>query len=1069
MQPVLDIVAKVLATSGMKLLVHDENALLTAHPSLDSDKNISPDNSGTSVTPQRLHQVMQSAQSIELTGWADTDNLNALAAWLRIEPTLCFVLVANKLEDVLARAIDTPYAEFDCEKIIYNWHHSHQKLLHFFYRHRERCILVQAQDCLNDTQGFLRACVQKFSVPLKIPKESLSVWSGIENTVALNFAKNLLESYPEALSLENELTTCVTGFAGAKETLPETDAQSLAYALLTEYRAQRAKAHANNVRWVAENTKLLSKLDSIQAENEQVFYRYHEALKQNESLSIEIKNDQRVIPGLRTELELTKIRVSEKKDECLELSRNNAQLLLELREVQQALEASFERTLQVEAQVNILNVELSQSKSFAADTNASLGQTIQNNTQLQEKLGKVEEENEALLSRFQQSLIDLESYILNDRSLQSTIAAEQEASKALGARLLEVTSEYESLSLAHVQLLSERGALIEQVELKQNALALQRDTAERLAAEQQSQLTSANEELLNVQQELTAEVSARHMLEAQVQAFSSQLDSIAVEHQHWLVERKTLIEQIELKQNALLSQNEVADRLVAEEQSVSTIVKEELLNIRQELADEVAAKQVLESQVQAFSRQLDVLDVEHQKWLEERKQLIIQIDTEYGVISELKNANESLLLELGRAQKLSEEQFNQHEHTALTLEGLELEKLALASRLSRLMQKYPMPLDFERLEILEPPAGDQLKTQWQLVGLDIGKRGMPSLLFATILEGTAFGFCFSRQQAAANGLVRWPGILATAAELIVSPVGDATTGPVRAETWSSLATSDVETLIALSLSIEQELHAGSVATPLGENISNQMLTGLDDFKRLSNETKGIFRYDEVRLKRVTVNDDYEHLWLEFDNVNCNDIRSNHFECRVACSELMSKRFGSFPKLEFPFLETQQPLRSWYVESRDDFGEKLELRFALPALFDVEIWGKLTRADQGFIVSLLERLPTILQDLELDGAGLHRPWPQWQNVVEGMTKCLAPIIVSELAVELLPVQLTDSNDKDAATEKAVLAVTPNANAKRLGARNINAATEETEALGALGSKVLNKRPTSSAFLGYLKES
>ena len=241
-QPVLDIVAKVLVTSGMKLLVSDESTLLTNDPALASEKNISPDKLGTSVTPHRLHQVMQLAHSSELTGWADTDNLNALAAWLRIEPTMCFVLVASKIEDVLARAIDSHDNEFDCEQIIYNWHQSHQNLLHFFYRHRERCVLVQEQDCLNDTQGFVRACVQKFSVPLQIPKEPLSVWSAIENTVALHFAKKLLESYPEALSLENELTTCLTDIAFTKETLSESQGPSSAYALLNEYRAQRAKA-----------------------------------------------------------------------------------------------------------------------------------------------------------------------------------------------------------------------------------------------------------------------------------------------------------------------------------------------------------------------------------------------------------------------------------------------------------------------------------------------------------------------------------------------------------------------------------------------------------------------------------------------------------------------------------------------------------------------------------------------------------------------------------------------------------------------------------------------------------
>jgi len=268
---------------------------------------------------------------------------------------------------------------------------------------------------------------------------------------------------------------------------------------------------------------------------------------------------------------------------------------------------------------------------------------------------------------------------------------------------------------------------------------------------------------------------------------------------------------------------------------------------------------------------------------------------------------------------------------------------------------------------------------------------VPALSFSTIIEDAALGFSFSRQQASTNGLVRWPGVLATSAELVLSPVGDATTGPIRAETWLSLATNDFDVLMALSLSLEQELTAGNIQAQFGQSLSDQIASGLETFKRFANEANSTFRYDLVRLKRATVNDDYEHLWLEFDNVRYNNVRAPHFECRVACSELIAKRFGSYPKLEFPRVEAQHLLSSWHAESQDDFGEKLELRFAPPKLFDGDVWGRLSIDDQGFVVSLLERLPTILRDLDLESAGLHRPWPQWQSVVEHMSLCLEPAV------------------------------------------------------------------------------
>jgi hypothetical protein len=416
------------------------------------------------------------------------------------------------------------------------------------------------------------------------------------------------------------------------------------------------------------------------------------------------------------------------------------------------------------------------------------------------------------------------------------------------------------------------------------------------------------------------------------------------------------------------------------------------------------------------------------------------------------------MLELAQTQSLAQEQFGQNEITTSMLKNIELEKRTVESRLLRLLQKYPMPVVYERLEPLGAPAGDQLKIQWQLFALDTGKLFGPSILFSTILEDRALGFSVSRQQATSNGLIRWPSILDLAAEMVLSPVGDATTGPIRAETWLALATSDLEILDALSVTLDQELTVGRIEARLGPSLSDQLLVGLEAFKRLISETARTFRYDRVRLKRATVNDDYEHLWLEFDNVSFNSVRLAQFECRIACSELMSKRFGSFPKLEFPSVDSPQTLSSWYAESRDDFGDKLELRFAPPELFDIEVWGKLSHDDQGLIFSLLDRLPTILRELDLDSVGLHRPCPQWNSVVEHMSRCLVPTMTSLLLKDMPPTEPPTPADQGHATSVAT-----KPDLSKLSERSATAAS------AALTSQTLAKRPTSSAFLSFLQES
>lgn len=936
-QPELDLIAKVLAASGMKVLGGDKT-LPTSECRHMGGSHLRGVDSKISLTPQRLSQVIHSAQSGELTGWADTNSLITLTEWLRVEPTLCFVLVTSKVADVLAQAIDDCAIAFDCPQIIRDWQQSQQRLLHFYYRHRERCVLVNDQDCLENANELVRECKQRLSDRLQVPQEPLLVWSKRENSVALHFSKGLLESYPEALSLDHELAACVTSFAVTEQAVAYQQSKASEHALLTEYRTQRQQSQTNLKQWVEENTQLLLRVESVQAENKQLFNKYLVAQRQNEVFSEESLAERNLSTQLKAELEVAKDQVAQVKAENVDFLKNNEQLLFDLHEAQRALEDSFVRHTDAEAQINELATQLSNSHVHAEGQKVELEQAFQTNSRLQEKYNEVEAENEILLSQFQQSLIDLETYILKNRALQDSIENENAAVCGLGARLADVTTEYESLNQAHIQWRVERETLIEQIELKERAISASNENLERLAAEHQSQLAILKEKRSEIEDD-------NERLSSEAQQALVDLNAFALENQA------------------------LHDTINIEKETVAA-TKSRLLKVTNEY---------------------ELISKAHIEWLAEREQLVWQADARQDALTDLKNAYEALLLELAFSQQLAQEQFIQNERTASILDQLEIENRAVESRLSRLLQKYPSPISFEKLEDIGAPSGDQLRMQWRLVGVDTGKRYVPSLSFCTIIEDGALGFSFSRQQASANGLVRWPGVLATSSELVLSPVGDATTGPIRAESWLSLAISDFDILTALSLSLEQELAAGNIQAHLGQSLSSQIASGLEAFKRFANEANSTFRYDVVRLKRATVNDEYEHLWLEFDNVSYNNVRSSHFECRVACSELIAKRFGSYPKLEFPRIEAQHPLNSWHAESQDDFGEKLELRFAPPKLFDGDVWGRLSIDDQGFVVSLLERLPTILRDLDLESAGLHRPWPQWQSVVEHMSQCLEPAV------------------------------------------------------------------------------
>jgi hypothetical protein len=388
-QPELDLVAKVLAASGMKLLDGGESL---ARPDFSrfGVSQLSHYNTNISLTPQRLSQVIQSASSGELTGWADTNSLNALTKWLRIEPTLCFVLVTSKVVDVLAQAIDDCDTTFDYSQVIRDWQQSQQRLLHFYYRHRERCVLVNDQDCLENADEFVRECKQRLSDHLQVLNEPLSVWTKLENSVAIHFSKSLLERYPEALSLDYEIATSVTSFTEAQGTLAHKQSQAEEHALLTEYRTQREQSQTSLKQWVEENTALLLKVESIQAENKQLFNQYLVAQQQNEVLSSESHADRHLLTLLRAELGAAKDQVAQAQAENVDVSKNNELLFFDLHEAQRALEATFVIHTDLEAQTNELATLLSTSQVLAEGRKIDLEKALQINTRLQEKQNEVE-------------------------------------------------------------------------------------------------------------------------------------------------------------------------------------------------------------------------------------------------------------------------------------------------------------------------------------------------------------------------------------------------------------------------------------------------------------------------------------------------------------------------------------------------------------------------------------------------------------------------------------------------------------------------------------------------------
>lgn len=145
-----------------------------------------------------------------------------------------------------------------------------------------------------------------------------------------------------------------------------------------------------------------------------------------------------------------------------------------------------------------------------------------------------------------------------------------------------------------------------------------------------------------------------------------------------------------------------------------------------------------------------------------------------------------------------------------------------------------------------------------------------------------------------------------------------------------------------------------------------------------------FVYSAAQLRHEQVNKDYEHLHIILKDVGFGEQYSPEWQFRISCAAVTAEEFGKQPKLEIPE-QSDQLLQNWFSESENEYGRKLELRFALPNAMDTGVWKKINQTDQMLINDLLMQLPHILSSLEEKHNLSSRPWADWKGLVTDMQR------------------------------------------------------------------------------------
>ena len=536
-----------------------------------------------------------------------------------------------------------------------------------------------------------------------------------------------------------------------------------------------------------------------------------------------------------------------------------------------------------------------------------------------------------------------ENQLLRDNGIQQA--------KDLGSEIKRLTTELETIESA-----SKNSLGAQQAELESAQKLIQGKEKSLKEAEEESELLLL--QLHQVQEELESvflkEQEAQQQLKEQMAVVQNQAQKLQAVTQ----EKTALVSSLDA-QTKLTKEQQAKLEAVAKESSALALARDE-----QQKVAEAHLKQS-----QTLEAQLADLNAKNSGLAE-------QVNQSNAALEQLKESqaeNELLLLQLHQVQE-------ELEHYFLEFQRLQRENESFINRWQRLEDRLPNYLDFESII---PTAVDAVsetpKIEWLVKDVLVGGTIFPELKFVTFVENGECGIellTFDEQPSQEN--------IRLVPRALVRPKAVKAIADFR-----NLSSSDWRRIRVAVNCVEhffKDPRRASNAQPLPENFDpvfwRQMAVPLiADINALP----AIFRFDQVRLKRELVHSDYEHLWLEIHDATYGDSHWPKFELRLGAANIQPGAFSRYPKIEIPKIDGKtRPFASWFEESFDDFGGKLELRFDLnKQLFDLGVWVKLGNPDQMMLLSLIGGLPIMLKRLENDKTAIGRPWDSWTGLIAGL--------------------------------------------------------------------------------------
>ena len=420
-------------------------------------------------------------------GWSDPQCIYLLDYWYATDPAMHFIFVYDSLEHVLVRAsAGRELTPEDINRLVNEWQCFYTALMHFYHRHRDRCLLVHAEQACTNPEGFDKALASRLQRPLE-RDASNSVVSMALDLLETSLASSLVQeqlpwrcAYEELQSqadfplVSGKTSNALAAWNGFSALTAQIRLQGEALAAsenqLTQTQAQLESKQA-------EKSKLEIQLNGQQSEAELLLVQLHQVQEElerhfleNGSLKQEIKilkqglaevksssEDQRkVLQRQLEEVDATAKKAQNDREAVqaekskLEIQLNEQQseaelLLAQLHQVQEELERHFLENGSLKQEVNTLKQGLAEAKSSAEIQKKALERQLDEAKAAAKKMqsdleGKIkvleqkaqqaqqvpplemQQENELLLLQLHQVQEELERYYLENQQLKQQVA-----------------------------------------------------------------------------------------------------------------------------------------------------------------------------------------------------------------------------------------------------------------------------------------------------------------------------------------------------------------------------------------------------------------------------------------------------------------------------------------------------------------------------------------------------------------------------------------------------------------------------------------------------------------------